>query len=468
MEGETHVDALVVGGGASGLAAALHLQDQGCSRVVLVEARDATGGRAGAGNLQTQWRDDADAGSGGDAEDQAAAAAAQNSLGAGYVDATQRRVLRMAARVGLGVKAVNNSGRHLVEAVPGARRRLVDDIPRGQSLGTLLDTARLVNRAEITSLDIRNLEAPWEDETLRALDAFTVEDFVQATARDEEARSLFRLALLPVFGAETHELSLAWLLYYARAGGSLSRLLAVKDGAQEYKLAHAGGFGELARRMAALLRPDSVRLGNSVVGIEKLAETGDLRVKLGQGEVIIAKHVVLAIQPSLYKDIQFSPALPSDKLALCETMNRVQGCYVKVRRETLRKDHMEGRLHFAGAETATCWTGYVDGAIQAGERAAAAVSARGFAGGIMGIITYMRRKSQARQAKRMSVRAGMDLRGVLTEEETLQAQEEAPAGTATTSEVDASRRAASRRVSKNFIKTITYTDFLNHSTRENL
>ena len=34
------------------------------------------------------------------------------------------------------------------------------------------------------------------------------------------------------------------------------------------------------------------------------------------------------------------------------------------------------RLHFAGTETATEWLGYMDGAIQAGERAAREVSSR--------------------------------------------------------------------------------------------
>lgn len=32
-----------------------------------------------------------------------------------------------------------------------------------------------------------------------------------------------------------------------------------------------------------------------------------------------------------------------------------------------------GRLHFAGTETATEWFGYMDGALQSGERAAAEV-----------------------------------------------------------------------------------------------
>jgi monoamine oxidase len=32
-----------------------------------------------------------------------------------------------------------------------------------------------------------------------------------------------------------------------------------------------------------------------------------------------------------------------------------------------------GRIHWAGAETATVWSGYMDGAVQSGERAAAEV-----------------------------------------------------------------------------------------------
>ena len=34
-----------------------------------------------------------------------------------------------------------------------------------------------------------------------------------------------------------------------------------------------------------------------------------------------------------------------------------------------------GRIHWAGTETATVWNGYMDGALQSGERAAAEVSA---------------------------------------------------------------------------------------------
>ena len=35
-----------------------------------------------------------------------------------------------------------------------------------------------------------------------------------------------------------------------------------------------------------------------------------------------------------------------------------------------------GRIHWAGTETATVWTGYMDGAVQAGKRAASEALAR--------------------------------------------------------------------------------------------
>mgnify|MGYP002626379333 CR=1 FL=1 len=35
-----------------------------------------------------------------------------------------------------------------------------------------------------------------------------------------------------------------------------------------------------------------------------------------------------------------------------------------------------GRIHWAGTETATRWMGYIDGAVEAGERAAEEVAAR--------------------------------------------------------------------------------------------
>ena len=39
--------------------------------------------------------------------------------------------------------------------------------------------------------------------------------------------------------------------------------------------------------------------------------------------------------------------------------------------DQIRRPH--GRVHWAGTETSTYWTGYMDGAVRAGERAATEV-----------------------------------------------------------------------------------------------
>lgn len=56
------------------------------------------------------------------------------------------------------------------------------------------------------------------------------------------------------------------------------------------------------------------------------------------------------------------------------------GCYVGIAGPKVLTDFFEplrtpvGRIHFAGTETATAWAGYMDGAVQSGERAAREVA----------------------------------------------------------------------------------------------
>ncbi len=60
-----------------------------------------------------------------------------------------------------------------------------------------------------------------------------------------------------------------------------------------------------------------------------------------------------------------------------------RGCYVGLMPPRLLTQHGEalrapaGRIHWAGTETATHWNGYMDGAIQSGERAASEILSRG-------------------------------------------------------------------------------------------
>jgi len=258
----------------------------------------------------------------------------------------------------------------------------------------------------------------------------------------------------------------------------------VRNGAQELKVDHARGFGELATRMAASLEPGVLRVSSPVKAIQRKDE-GSVNITIesadGAGETILqAKHCIIAVQPTMYSEIKFEPPLEETKMRFGEAMRRCSGSFVKIRvayseawwrprfsgqvlscrgpmtyflddcrrggdpepfalvgfvvshddvenfqklgglenqRQAVaeqiqryfkdkralepisvrmvdwtqekwnkgcvnamppghfdvwkssRTTHMDGRIHFAGAETATAWIGYVDGAIQAGERA---------------------------------------------------------------------------------------------------
>jgi monoamine oxidase len=91
------------------------------------------------------------------------------------------------------------------------------------------------------------------------------------------------------------------------------------------------------------------------------------------------REAVVAQLVRLFGDEARQPSAYIDQDWIGEEWSR--GCYVGITGphtlsrygEALRRP--AGRIHFAGTESATVWTGYFDGAIQAGERAADEVAA---------------------------------------------------------------------------------------------
>ena len=281
-----------------------------------------------------------------------------------------------------------------------------------------------------------------------------------------------------VFGCEPHELSLAYVVAYCRAAGSLDALLETSEnGGQEFRV--SGGAFQIARRLADSVGEDNVHLSTPVAHIQQ--DVDGARVQSVDGHVWRASRVVLATPPHLVSRITHAPALPSwrDQLGQRMPMGHLmkvvisysQGFWrqkgfsgnlvsskgplctvfdatsadglspaivafiggsqatewaarpaVERRLAVLQQlalafhddgaldpiDYVEqdwarepynggcpvarmntgvmstlahrlrlpiGRLHFAGTELADSWTGYIDGAVQSGERAAREVVA---------------------------------------------------------------------------------------------
>jgi monoamine oxidase len=443
---ERERDVVIVGAGLSGLAAATSLAKAGLD-VVVLEAAPRVGGRLLAREL----------------------GGARFDVGGQWIGDGHERLTALVRRLGLTTFPTHHEGDKLL-SISGELRRYPGTIPK-------LSPLELVQlQAAITFIDRASAGIgadPWRARRAATLDALTV-GAVERLLRGAGLGASFRAAVRTVFGADPGELSLLHLLYYAKTNGGFMKLVEVKRGAQETRIAE--GAGSVPEALARELG-DRVHLEAPVRAID-WREDG-VRVTSGRG-VFPARHVVVAVPPSLVARIDFTPALPYEKRELVRRfpmgattkvlatydapfwrdaglsgealfddeplaltfdnthpdgpaclvgfivgtparahaafgaeekkarvlaqLGRVFGARAREPRAYVEKDWTEepwiggcpvasplpgvlttygaalrasvGAVHFAGTETAREWGGYMEGAIEAGERAAGEVLAR--------------------------------------------------------------------------------------------
>ena len=235
------VDVVVVGAGLAGLLAARELLAANVS-VLVLEARDRVGGRLLNHTL---------------------ANGSVVEVGGQWVGPTQDRVLALAEELGVGLFPTYTEGEHFL-AIDGAVKRYGGEdfaLPGDASADVKETWARLSEMAaEIP------LEGPWQAENASAWDAQTLESWLLANATTEVGLGYWRTMVPALFSAEASEMSLLHFLFYCRSGGTLDRLVATHDGAQESRL--EGGSQRLALRLADRLG-EAVRLGAPVTAIRQ-------------------------------------------------------------------------------------------------------------------------------------------------------------------------------------------------------
>lgn len=305
--GTRTVDVVIVGAGFAGLTAARELVRDGRS-VCVLEARDRVGGRV--------WNREI-----GNKE--------ESERGGTFVGPTQDHVIKLADTLGIGRFKTYNTGENVYFA-DGQRSTFSDTLPTGSAP---LDPAIVVDLATVISaLDEMAatvpVDAPWRAARAGEWDGQTFETWLNANSTSEKFRRLAAVASRPIFGGEPRELSLLFVLYYIassgneRTLGTFERNFNTREGAQEQRF--IGGSQQIAHELHK-------RLGKRVVlrsPVKKIIQ-GKSSVRVESSRLIVkAKRVIVAVPPVIAGQIDFSPDLPADRVAL---QSRVpQGTLLKV------------------------------------------------------------------------------------------------------------------------------------------
>ncbi len=284
-------DVCVVGAGYSGLTAAWRLQQAGRS-VVVLEARDRVGGRV--------WTENH---SDGTAYDR----------GGGWISPRHEAWRGVMDEFGISTYKTWMAGNHLIVTDDEARpyKGLIPKIGITPLVTIALAAARLDRWSKKVPVD-----APWDAPKAKEWDGQSIADWWERSGvRTKAARGIFEVALRGMFTCELSEASLLHLLLLVRSAGGWNSLTSIEGGYQDSLI--DGGAGAAARAIAGKLG-DAVRLSSPV---RRVTQSHDRVTVESDGASVTARHCVMSVPPALALEIDFSPTLPDDRIALYRGAN---------------------------------------------------------------------------------------------------------------------------------------------------
>ncbi|CAH1780555.1 unnamed protein product [Owenia fusiformis] len=273
---------VVVGAGISGLSGA-RLLDGADVDVTVLEARSRVGGRTYTKRDQSYKYCD---------------------VGGSYVGPTQNKILRLSRELGVETYRINNTGDY-VHFSRGKTLRFQSTWPAFKNPFAWLDinnTFRLMDKL----LEQIPPESPWLCQYADEWDNKTMKEWFNSVCWTRTAKEFCQSFVLTNVSMEPGEVSMLWFLWYVRSCQGTKRIWEVENGGQERKF--IGGSMQISEKMAEQL-DERVILEEAVVLIEQ-SDDGAV-VHTNTHKKLECDYVIVALSPSLYQRIQFSPPLPA-------------------------------------------------------------------------------------------------------------------------------------------------------------
>ena len=291
-------DVAIVGAGFAGLTAARELTAKGVSALVL-EARDRVGGRV--------LNEDLGGGQ-------------MIEVGGQWVGPGQDRVLALADAVGVETYPTYGAESLHVQYRNGKRSTDSAGLP-DENPDVLSEFATALAQLEAMAQTIE-VERAWEAEHADEWDSQTVQTWMDANLSTEGAKLIMETIVQGVYAVEPRDISLLYMLTYAKSAVSFANLIGTEGGAQQDRF--DGGSQLVAQRVAE-------QLGDRIIfdaPLRRVTQNGDGVVLASDSVELHAQRAIIAIPPALAARVDYDPVLPARRDQLMQRMP--MGSVIKV------------------------------------------------------------------------------------------------------------------------------------------